>query len=1388
MSFIKASLRAARDAILAENYENALDFLSDVLEEEPDNYNALLLRGKTLSLTDQFADSAHCYKQAIAIKPTQSLPWKGLLDLYKRSKDWDGYLTALIGLSKCCESIDDLPTARSAFITAQGDFKKSDISKDIQQKFLELQLPGSPIHDFLKGSMVDALTITKRLITMVSQKEEMAIKALKRRIDISKAEKHKTLFGILISSKLPGLYEDLLNYAVVSQDRRLAEKCLLDHYLEVLKVTPLSDKETRKKYTSKLKELVSGIMVIGANVPKAWTLGINWLDPKTFSDMPLDDLDSYIEKFPNESTSKVLQGFLHSKLSPFPISSGNELKTEQSPASQNDDEPLMDSHEKQKQSRDEKKNSQAKASKEKRKKKGDPKKAKNVAYELWPESSVLEYFSDGFDLDSLDVLSFRIVGEFYLESREYETAADIAQKGLAAVKKMEAQYLVQLPNTRLHLSMILGTSYIYYEAPKNYGLAASVFDKILQADENNADAKVGKGLILREQGQLSKAHKILQQVSEEYPENYQVLYEFSLCLLKQGDDERARQGFFKCLEHIPKADLLSADLRSKILWEIGNSWLEVPGSEKKTFDYYVKALQENPNFGPAYTSLGNYYSNVANDPDRAMRCYFKAFEIDSGEIEAAEQLASGFAEKSEWDMVEVVAGRVASSDKIRFSKGSEGSWPFRALGVVAINKKNFGAAVSHFQKALRLNSRDTASWVGLGEAYTHSGRYNAGSKAFERALSIDESLWAARLHLGLVQREMLQYDSSLSTLKALTEQLEGESLYKVQSVYLETLVQYARYKFMQGFYVEAVESSKTIIEIALEMTNTKMQELQKVWKCVANAVEIFISVGDKVKDAPISDLQRLMNFGTENHINSTYEKKLEDTNNGNDLVSFMINSLLFSQFYEGDSKIEKSMAAFNTGLSYMKAAQWSHGESRSRRLAKATEHIKDAITLDPRNAEYWNAYGIISANYNARVSQHCFIRSLRFNESEPSVWGNLAALYFQSGDYELAKQAFERVQSIDPDNSLSWLGMALVNFINGESESAKRLFEHSFLLSKGDNYLAKLYYGLSVYEDTVSRSLIKGHQEEFDRGILGLEKLLSLRPENEAGLRIQSNLLERDRNYDYAIFYVKRLIGVIEKRYEESNLDEDIFKYAAAKAQLARLYLSTKSFQNSLDEAEAALGIVAENPERNNSILLSALLTAGLANFSLKNFDDSIEYFKQALEVSGEDSDVIVLLVQVLWAQGGEEEREVAVEQLYGSINEAGSTPLKITLLLGVLGVLQTSELSEAAEEELDNISVDCLEQDVDNNVPEILSYIKKSSEPWQTSALIWPSNYRIWKEIDASQALAVAMTSKVSSEELAEAYAEGDDSIDGAQMGVFLAPWKAQQWSKLAEAVSEVS
>ena len=50
------------------------------------------------------------------------------------------------------------------------------------------------------------------------------------------------------------------------------------------------------------------------------------------------------------------------------------------------------------------------------------------------------------------------------------------------------------------------------------------------------------------------------------------------------------------------------------------------------------------------------------DPNRASKCFQKAFELDAREGDAARRLAEGFAEESEWDLVDVVARRTIEGE------------------------------------------------------------------------------------------------------------------------------------------------------------------------------------------------------------------------------------------------------------------------------------------------------------------------------------------------------------------------------------------------------------------------------------------------------------------------------------------------------------------------------------------------------------------------------------------------------------------------------------------------------------------------------------------------------------------------------------------------------
>lgn len=91
--------------------------------------------------------------------------------------------------------------------------------------------------------------------------------------------------------------------------------------------------------------------------------------------------------------------------------------------------------------------------------------------------------------------------------------------------------------------------------------------------------------------------------------------------------------------------------------------------------------------------MGIYYSEFLSppDPNRASKCFQKAFELDPREAEAARRLAEGFADEGEWDLVEVVARRTIEGEG-GLEEGPEAkasrrylpinAWAWKAVGAV----------------------------------------------------------------------------------------------------------------------------------------------------------------------------------------------------------------------------------------------------------------------------------------------------------------------------------------------------------------------------------------------------------------------------------------------------------------------------------------------------------------------------------------------------------------------------------------------------------------------------------------------------------------------------------------------------------------------------------
>jgi superkiller protein 3 len=173
--------------------------------------------------------------------------------------------------------------------------------------------------------------------------------------------------------------------------------------------------------------------------------------------------------------------------------------------------------------------------------------------------------------------------------------------------------------------------------------------------------------------------------------------EHAWALVLSHDMENGKRELEETLPLIDGRDPHSRDTIAEIWWRIGkchwdegshhiNNFLKSDSEESHTEAYaaFVTCLRYNQNHAPAYTGLGLFYTDIANDAPRAYKCFQKAFELDAGEVDAAERLAQDFADTRQWELVEVVTRRVLGASRKRLATKRELSWPHRALGVAEL--------------------------------------------------------------------------------------------------------------------------------------------------------------------------------------------------------------------------------------------------------------------------------------------------------------------------------------------------------------------------------------------------------------------------------------------------------------------------------------------------------------------------------------------------------------------------------------------------------------------------------------------------------------------------------------------------------------------------------
>jgi len=1279
MASSKAALKAIKASLDANDFSKAADQAQELLKQDGKNHTAFLFLGFARERLGQYEAAESAIQSALDLKPQDVQAYKGLVTLYEKqgSSKLDQYHDVVFSLAGIYSQNDDRINCQSA-IDKYELFAKKYGTRAQYRRALELLLPSCSLYHTLEGRVQQPSLTYQRILESAAAEEKEWVNTqigerrtrLGAKIDqVTQQVKSEAITKFQMEEK----YAALIDWTRDDEARHDLEQKLFQRMFENLLVMPAEMKEGQR---DRVLNMANGMVIIKQQFPLAWKIALEWVDAEDLQEWDVHILREYIDYFPDDGLSKVLRGFLDSDASPFP--------------------PLA----------------------------GEPDGGEEPDQRL-SEADRLILMNEGLQDCPESLLAHRVMAYTYLHLEEWQSSVDFARKALQLHLDAHKRYAIDLPNSIDGVNLILANALISHQSPRHHPEAKEVFQTILQRKPKLTPALLGLGLILEEDEDYGEAVQFLQQAAVRDPDNLRIRLELAWCRAQDHDLNAGLVELQSVLSTLAADKHPNLIMKSVVLYRIAYCLWHVDPSaaarKDKTgaYRYLIDSIKANPSYAPAYTLLGIYFQDYGKSKQRARVAFQKAFELSTSELEAAHRLAKTFADAAEWDLVELVAQRVVASGKARPAPGSKRkafSWPYAALGVVQMNKQQFSQSVVSFQSALRISPDDYHSWVGLGESYHNAGRYIAASRAFTKAESIEHGLppaqtWFAKYMLANVQRETGAFDEAIAAYKTVLDIQPGE--FGVLIALLQTIAESAWAKVALGMFGEAAHLARRALEVAHVIAEERL-DVFNLWKAVGDACSVLGHVKIHAKEVPLGSVSLLLQKSPSDDLEllSQLDKVTvdfldrEDTDSPSDAADrYLVASILAYKraIHASSTDVHaQAVAWYNLGWAEYRACVsgsmlLAGGNKRPKRFLKAAMScFKRAIELEAGNAEFWNALGVVTMTLSPKVSQHSFVRSLHLNDHNAHTWTNLGVLYLLHNDNQLANEAFTRAQSEDPEYALAWIGQGLLATLFGDIKEARGLFMHAFDISDSSSTTAQRHYAVSSF-DYLRKESSSRHPEvgALLQPLLALRQLHTQVPEDTVAAHLMALFAERVGDHTTSAEALKDVCDSAEAEYEKSESHEYLARFAQAKADLARAQLAEGDHAEAVENAETVLDLTSEDDlgpafaEARGKWRLSAHITAGLAHSHLKATEQSITMFQAALEESGGAPDVVCMLAQVLWAQGGQAEKEAARSQLFDCIeNHPGH--VQSVALLAVTGLLDGDEdVLAAVEEDLKTLRSD---------------------------------------------------------------------------------------------------
>eukprot|EP00833_Pecoramyces_ruminatium_P001065 jgi/Orpsp1_1/1175097/evm.model.c7180000052596.2 len=680
-------------------------------------------------------------------------------------------------------------------------------------------------------------------------------------------------------------------------------------------------------------------------------------------------------------------------------------------------------------------------------------------------------------------------------------------------------------------------------------------------------------------------------------------------------------------------------------------------------------MRINKNFSENYTYLGDYFY-AKNNLIKAKQSYRKAHYLNNADENAGKKLVELLI-KDKNDTVEAI--EVCNSI---IKKNLRSLWAWKNLSYLYYIMGNYQNAITSFQSLLRIDISDYNSWFGLAICYKLNGHYTPALKAFTKASEIKPEAISTYYEIASIQQIIGMYDEAkASYAKAIKLDPNyvlalyglGSCFYDHSQIYIENS------EFGQA--AENIKKSLTIaykgicshpeIQSWWKLINDdccSMKFIQKyTWVCFPVIYSIYLKVKELMKEGDLSSMGLFKTLEEEYSSllevkNQSYDKELKENNElSADLIFYMTTiilqySILINTFDESFILADYiHNLSLNVYLIYEIRSQNEYTDpeivkNNEKILNIAVKLLKTALKIDPNNEFYWNSMGIYLVN-QPKFSQHSFIKGLNINPKSSVIWSNLGFLYLINNDLELANKAFSNAQTLNPNNSNSWIGQAFIAKEMDNSESFE-LYQHANELSSSSYFETNYYYTLNYYNELKKQNQ-EFHLSKYSELTFTANKSIELSHKNPYALNLMGLIQERQNQYEDAIHHFNKALELLKliKTKDQTTLEKDI------------LHVKINKFRVLCQNGQFEEGITVFNELlpyeeiMDSKIFVHINLIAGICYCYNKKYEDSIKYLENAFSKCDDEwinlkNKIVLTMAQVYYTIGTDECIEYSKQQL----------------------------------------------------------------------------------------------------------------------------------------------